>query len=61
MKINITKMYIAPKARYDTDYWCDCYIEEAEYEDGTPLTDEELDKLNNDGSFVDEALMKMFY
>ena len=32
----------------DHDYWCDTYISYAEHEDGTPLTDEELESMDSD-------------
>lgn len=33
---------------------CDAYISYAEHSDGTPLSDEELEALNEDGDFVHE-------
>lgn len=38
----------------------DAYISYAEFKDGTPLTDEQLDELNRDSSFVYEMVMKLF-
>jgi hypothetical protein len=40
--------------------FCDAYISYAEHEDGTPFTDEELIKLNEDGDLVWEAAMRNF-
>jgi hypothetical protein len=41
-----------------SDYpdFCDAFICYAEHDDGEPLTDDELDLLNDDGCFVHEAL-----
>lgn len=39
----------------------DAYISYAEHEDGTPFSDEELIKLNEDGDQVYEAVMQHFY
>ncbi len=41
-----------------SDYpdFCDAFICYAEHEDGEPLTDAELDLLNEDGGFVHETL-----
>lgn len=36
------------------DDHCDAFIAYAEYEDGTPLTEEELEKLSEDRDFVYE-------
>ena len=46
-----------------SDYpdFCDAFICYAEHEDGTPLTDDELDKLNDDGSFVHSELWKHLF
>lgn len=38
----------------------DAYISYAEFKDGTPLTDEQLDELNRDSSFIHEMVMKLF-
>jgi len=32
--------------------FCDAYIEEAEYPDGTPVGDDILDAMNDNGGFV---------
>lgn len=45
----------------DAPDFCDAYIFYAEYEDGTPLTDAELDKLNEDTDFVHEHALKQVY
>jgi hypothetical protein len=39
----------------------DAFISYAQYNDGTELTDQELDELNNDSSFVyDQVINKVF-
>jgi hypothetical protein len=35
--------------------FCDAYIESADY-DGKPMTDEQLEKINEDGEFVLQAV-----
>ena len=37
--------------------FCDAYIVSADY-DGKPMTDEQLDKINDDGQFQYECIMK---
>ncbi len=47
-----------------SDYpdFCDAFINYAEHADtGIPLTDEELDALNQDSSFVYETLMNKLF
>ena len=41
--------------------FCDAYISYAEHTDGTPLTDEELDLLNEDAELVHQMLMDHLY
>jgi len=45
-----------------SDYpdYCDAHICSADY-DGVPMTDEQLDEINNDGDFIYEELMKHLY
>lgn len=45
----------------DAPDFCDAYISEASYQDGTPLTDAELDELNKDSQFVYESLQDYLY
>ena len=40
--------------------FCDAYIESAEY-DGRPMTDEELEVLNENSQFVNEAVFFQLY
>ena len=37
--------------------FCDAYIVSADY-DGVPMTDEQLDEINDDGDFQYECIMK---
>ncbi len=41
-----------------TDYpdFCDAFISYAEY-NGEPMTEDQLDELNDDGEFIQEAVM----
>lgn len=47
---------------YKDDYpdFCDAYIVSAE-KDGIPMTEDELDELNEDSDFVHTQLMKYLY
>lgn len=45
----------------DAPDYCDAFVSYAEHEDGTPLTQDELDALNDDGSMVYELLMQHLY
>lgn len=51
----------------DIDYrdypdFCDAYISEAEWEDGTPLTEDELMELNSEhGDFVYDCVINKIY
>ena len=40
--------------------FCDAYISYAEYE-GKPLTEEELEEVNNNGEFVYECVINKLY
>lgn len=42
--------------QWDYPDFSDAFISSAEFNDGTPLTDEELDQLNDDNGFVYENL-----
>jgi hypothetical protein len=42
--------------RSDAPDFCDAFICYAEHKDGTPLTEDELDALNDDSSFVHSKL-----
>lgn len=44
----------------DAPDFSDAFIESAD-KDGIPMTDEELDDLNEDGDFVHEKLMEYLY
>lgn len=45
----------------DAPDFVDAYISYAEYEDGTELTDLELDALNEDSSFVYDCVINKIY
>lgn len=45
----------------DAPDFVDAYICEASWNDGTDLTDDELDELNQDSDFVHEALQDYLY
>jgi hypothetical protein len=40
--------------------FCDAYISNADY-DGVPMTDEQLEELNQDGDFVYNAVMDKLF
>ena len=40
--------------------FCDAYIVSADY-DGEPMTDLEIDELNQDGEFVNESVFKQVF
>lgn len=40
--------------------FCDAYIVSADY-DGVPMTDLEIDELNQDGEFVNESVFKQVF
>lgn len=44
----------------DCPDFCDAYISYAEYE-GKPLTEEELEEVNNNGEFVYECVINKLY
>ncbi len=41
------------------DYWCDAFISYAEHDDGTPLTEDELESI--DSETVYEAIINYLY
>lgn len=47
--------------RSDYPKFCDAFISKASYADGTELTDEELDFVNADSSFVYETVIDHLY
>jgi hypothetical protein len=59
MKMNYKKIDNIEIDGIDTkDYpdFCDAYISSADY-DGVPMTDEQLDELNEDGDYIYEHIM----
>ena len=45
----------------DAPDFCDAYILHAEHEDGTPMSESELDALNEDRDFVHDCVIKQLY
>jgi len=61
--MDYTKIKVHSIDDIDTrDYpdFCDAYISEADY-DGVPMTDEQLEELNEDGAFVHEAIFDYLF
>ena len=56
----ISNVYVAGIDMGDYGDFCDAYIESAEY-DGCEMTEEELDLLNDDSCFVNEAAFTQLY
>ncbi|HLD91160.1 MAG TPA: hypothetical protein VI911_09125 [Patescibacteria group bacterium] len=57
------KIYNYEISGIDTkDYpdFCDAYVSYAEHEDGTPLTDEELDEVNESGMVYELVINYLF-
>lgn len=46
-----------------SDYpdFCDAFVSYAEYTDGTPVSDEDLEKLNEDKYLIDELIHDSLY
>lgn len=56
----ISNVYVAGLDMEDYGDFCDAYIESADY-DGREMTEEELEVLNEDSSFVNEAVFNQLY
>lgn len=56
----ISNVYVDGIDTKDYPDFCDAYIESADY-DGEPMTDEQLELLNEDGDYVHEAVYKQLY
>ncbi len=56
----ISNVYVAGIDMEDYGDFCDAYIESADY-DGREMTEEELEVLNEDSSFVNEAVFNQLY
>lgn len=41
--------------------FCDAFVSYAEYTDGTPVSDEDLEKLNEDKCLIDELIHDSLY
>ena len=55
-KVNVKSIEIDGVDRRDSPDFVDAYISYAEYEDGTELSDAELDELGGDGELVNELI-----
>ena len=63
MKLDYSKIENVEVDGIDTkDYpdFCDAYISDAEY-DGKPMTDEQLEAINEDGDFVYNSVIKHLF
>lgn len=63
MKMDYTKIENVEVDGIDTkDYpdFCDAFIASADY-NGEPMTDDQLDKLNDDGDFVHECVQNQLF
>jgi hypothetical protein len=56
----ISNVYVAGIDMADYGDFCDAYIESADY-DGREMTEEELEVLNEDSSFVNQAVFNQLY
>lgn len=56
----ITNVVVGGIAYDDYPDFCDAYIESADY-DGTPMTQEQLDELNDDVDFVYQAVQDYLF
>lgn len=56
----ISNVVVANIDHSDAPDYVDAFIESADY-DGDPMTDEQLEELNQDGDFVYEQVMKQIY
>ena len=59
MEITVTS--VADINMRDYPDFCDAFIEEAHYSDGTYLTEEELDELNQDSDRVYAEVQRVLY
>jgi len=57
----ITNIELDDVHLWDAPDFVDAYICNAEHEDGTPLTDEELETLNDDREFVYECIQNYLH
>jgi hypothetical protein len=56
----ISDVVVAGIDHNDSPDFCDAYIESASY-DGEPMTEEQLDKINEDSGFIHEQVYKQLY
>ena len=60
-QVNLQSFSMADVDTNDYPDFVDAYIESADFVDGIPLTDDELEILNEDGDLVHEAVFEMLY
>jgi hypothetical protein len=55
-KVNLNSIEVGEIDTADHPDYCDAYIESAEYEDGTPLSTDDLEKLSEDRALIMEKI-----
>ena len=61
-KINYQSVSVDDVKAWDYPDFCDAFVEYAEWEDGTPLTDDEINLLNeNNPEVAQEAALNNFF
>ena len=59
MEVNMNSCVVDDIVAQEYPDFCDAYISYAEYTDGTPLTDEELEKLNDEsGDWINQYCLE---
>lgn len=61
MNVNINSIRVDGIDMNDYPDFCDAYISYAEHGDGKPLTEEELEKLNEDKYLVNQSVINHIY
>jgi hypothetical protein len=59
--LNLKSVKVDNIRMYDAPDFVDAFIDYAEFQDGTALTDDELDILNEDSDFVYEMVERELY
>ena len=60
-RLDLTSVEVADVKLWDAPDFVDAFIESAEYDDGTPLTEDELEALTNDYDFLHDQIMRKLY
>lgn len=60
-KLNTRSLEFDDIHSWDAPRFVDAFISYAEYDDGTELTEEELDELNSDSGYIAELLHDWIY